>query len=85
VDFGFDFGFPPGMAYACMAETMILALEGRYESYTLGKDITLPQVEGIARLATKHGFSVGGFRCFEQPVTDEQIQRIKTNAGKKRL
>lgn len=85
VDFGFDFGFPPGMAYACMAETMILALEGRYESYTLGKNITLTQVKGIARLATKHGFSVGGFRCFEQPVTDEQIERIRKNAGKKRL
>jgi predicted amino acid dehydrogenase len=85
VDFGFDFGFPPGMAYACMAETMILALEGRYESYTLGKDITLGQVEGIAQLATKHGFSVGGFRCFEQPVTDEQIQRIKINARRQGL
>jgi fatty aldehyde-generating acyl-ACP reductase len=82
VDFGFDFGFPHGMAYACMAETIMLALEGRYESYTLGKNITLNQVEGIARLATKHGFKVGGFRCFEQPVTDEQIERIKKNAGK---
>jgi fatty aldehyde-generating acyl-ACP reductase len=80
VDFGFDFGFPPGMAYACMVETMILALEGRYESYTLGKEITLAQVEDIASLAAKHGFSVGGFRCFEQPVTDEQIERIKENA-----
>jgi hypothetical protein len=67
-----------------MAETIMLALEGRYESYTLGKNITLTQVEGIARLATKHGFSVSGFRCFEQPVTDEQIERIKKNAGKKR-
>ena len=36
VDFHFNFGFPPGMAYACMAETMALALEGRWESYTLG-------------------------------------------------
>ena len=27
VDFHFDFGFPPGKAYACMAETMILVLE----------------------------------------------------------
>jgi fatty aldehyde-generating acyl-ACP reductase len=85
VDFGFDFGFPAGMAYACMAETIILALEGRYESYTLGKNITLTQVEGIARLATEHGFSVGGFRCFEQPVTEKQIERIKKNAGKKWL
>lgn len=24
VDFGFDFGFPPGKAFACMAETMAL-------------------------------------------------------------
>ncbi len=80
VDFGFDFGFPPGMAYACMAETMALALEGRYESYTLGKDIGLAQVTGIADLAAKHGFSVGGFRCFEQPVTDEQIERIRDKA-----
>ena len=77
VDFGFDFGFPPGMAFACMAETMILALDGRYESYTLGKDISLAQVANIANLAAKHGFGVDGFRCFEQPVTDEQIERIR--------
>ncbi|UCC89005.1 MAG: hypothetical protein JSV81_06785 [Anaerolineales bacterium] len=81
VDFGFDFGFPPGMAYACMAEAMILALEGRYESYTLGKDISLTQVQGIASLAAKHGFNVAGFRCFEQPVTDEQIACIRENAA----
>jgi len=80
VDFGFNFGFPPGMAFACMAETMILALEGRYESYTLGKNIRLTQVQGIADLAAKHGFEVAGFRCFEQPVTDEQIERIKNRA-----
>jgi predicted amino acid dehydrogenase len=84
VDFGFNFGFPPNMAYACMAETMTLALEGRYECYTLGKNITLNQVEHIADLATKHGFSVGGFRCFEKPVTDEQIERIKENADRNR-
>lgn len=85
VDFGFDFGFPPGMAYACMAETMILALEGRYESYTLGKDISLTQVENIASLARNHGFRVGGFRCFEEPVIDEQIEHIKENAGRQPL
>ena len=80
VDFGFNFGFPPGMAFACMAETMILALDGRYESYTLGKNISLAQVEGISHLADKHGFKVSGFRCFEQPITDEQIEYIKKNA-----
>jgi len=56
VDFGFDFGLPPGKAYACMAETMALALEGRYESYSLGKRIQVGQVHEIARLAREHGF-----------------------------
>jgi predicted amino acid dehydrogenase len=56
VDFRFSFGLPPNMAFACMAETMILALEGRYESYTLGRDITVGQVDEMAELAAKHGF-----------------------------
>ena len=84
VDFHFDFGFPPGMAYACMAETMALALEGRYESYTLGKHITVEQVETIAAIASRHGFRLGGFRSFERAVTPEQIERIQTRAQEKR-
>jgi predicted amino acid dehydrogenase len=84
VDFHFDFGFPPGMAYACMAETMALALEGRYESYTLGKHITVTQVEEIARLAAKHGFRLGGFRSFERAVTPEHIERVRARAREPR-
>jgi predicted amino acid dehydrogenase len=58
VDFGFDFGLPPGKAYACMAETMTLALEGRYESYSLGEQIRVEQVREMAQLARKHGFKL---------------------------
>jgi predicted amino acid dehydrogenase len=58
VDFGFDFGLPPGKAYACMAETMVLALEGRHESYSLGKDVQLERVYEITQLARKHGFQL---------------------------
>lgn len=76
-DFGFDFGFPPGTAYACMAETMILALEGRNECFTLGREISLERVEEIARLATSHGFRSAGFRAFERAVTDEEIARVR--------
>ncbi|GIK56005.1 MAG: shikimate dehydrogenase [Chloroflexi bacterium] len=77
VDFGFNFGFPPKMAYACMAETMALALEQRYESYTLGKDISLSQVTTIDKIATRHGFTLGGFRSFERAVSDEEIAYVK--------
>ncbi|RDV82562.1 NAD(P)H-binding protein [Ammonifex thiophilus] len=84
VNFNFNFGFPPRMAYACMAETMILALEGRYESYTLGRDLTVEQVEEIARLAHKHGFKLAGFRSFERALTPEDIERVREHAHRKR-
>ena len=37
----FSFGFPKGTAYACMSETMLLALDGRYENFTLGKEVSV--------------------------------------------
>ncbi len=80
VDFHFNFGFPPGKAYACMAETMALALEGRFEDYTLGKQISRPRVDEITAIATKHGFCVSGFRSFEKEVTQEQIEAVRLNA-----
>jgi fatty aldehyde-generating acyl-ACP reductase len=80
VDFHFDFGFPPGKAYACMAETMALALEGRFEDYTLGKQITRAQVEEISTIADRHGFRLSGFRSFERPVTEEQIDSVRQKA-----
>lgn len=83
VNFNFDFGFPPGKSFACMAETITLALDGCYQSYTLGKNITLGQVETIANMATRHGFSVNGFRSFELAVTDEKMDQIKQNVLKK--
>lgn len=82
VDFGFNFGFPPGTSYACMAETMILALEGRYESFSLGKELELSRVREIGRLAAKHGFTLAGFRSFEKAVTPEQIAGIRERAEK---
>jgi predicted amino acid dehydrogenase len=84
VDFHFNFGFPPGKAYACMAETITLALEGRFEDYTLGKKITRQRVDEIAALATKHGFRLSGFRSFEQAVTEQQIETVRHNAHKSR-
>lgn len=56
VDFGFNFGLPPGQTFACMAEVMILALEGRFESLSLGQRVEIETVHEIAALARKHGF-----------------------------
>jgi fatty aldehyde-generating acyl-ACP reductase len=80
VNFNFNFGFPEGKAYACMAETIALALEGRFEDYTVGKDITLERVKDITAIAERHGFRMSGFRSFEREVTPEQIEAVRKNA-----
>ena len=84
VDFHFNFGFPPGKVFACMAETIALALEGRFEDYTLGKHISRERVEEIGSIAKKHGFRLSGFRSFEREVTPEQIEKVRRNAKKTR-
>ena len=84
VDFHFTFGFPPRTAFACMSETMILALEGTYQSYTLGRDLSVEQVQHMGELARKHGFKLAGFRAFEIAVTPEQIERTREAAARKR-
>ncbi len=83
-DFNFDFGFPPKTCYACMAETIALALEGRYENYSLGKDLTVAQVKEIAGIARRHGFKLAGFRSFEHAVPEAEIERIRLNAQRTR-
>lgn len=80
VDFHFDFGFPPKKSYACMAETMALALEGRYEDYSVGKELTVEQAQEIGAICKRHGFRLSGFRSFERAVTDEQIARVRERA-----
>ncbi|MDR3560017.1 MAG: saccharopine dehydrogenase NADP-binding domain-containing protein [Negativicutes bacterium] len=85
VNFGLNFGFPPKTAYACMAETMILALEQRYENFTLGRDLTVKQVETIEQLAKKHGFKLAGFRSFERALAAAEIEKIKDNIAAKTI
>lgn len=84
VDFHFNFGFPPKTAYACMSETMGLALSGRFESFSLGKDVSVEQVDEITGLVEGHGFKLAGFRSFERSVDDEAIERIVDNARQRK-
>lgn len=78
----FSFGFPPGMAYACMSETMALSLEGRCESFTLGKTVSVEQADEIGRICDRHGFELAGFRSFEKAVDETEIARIRARAGR---
>ena len=80
VDFHFNFGFPPHTSYACMSETMILALDGRYENFSLGRNLDINKVNLISKLADKHHFTLAGFRNFERAISAEHIEKVRRNA-----
>ncbi len=45
-----NIGLPPNVVYACLAETIVLALEGRFENFTVGRSIEWEKVREIYRL-----------------------------------
>ncbi|NPV89070.1 shikimate dehydrogenase [Coprothermobacteraceae bacterium] len=77
VEFNFNFGFPPKTAFACMSETMMLALEDWRGDFSLGRDLKEEQVLMTGEWARKHGFEVVWMRSFDLPVTEEQIDRVR--------
>ncbi len=82
VDFGLQFDLPENVAYACLAETILLALEGRFESYTLGREIDIDKVLEIGEMGRKHGFKLCGIRSFGRILTDGEIEDIRKRAGR---
>ncbi len=73
IDIGYDIGLPKGTAYACLAETALLAMEGRFESYTLGREIDVDRVKEIYRLFKKHDFQIAGLRSFGKVLSEKDF------------
>ncbi len=46
------------IVHASLAETMLLTLEEKFTSYSLGDNINLDKLEEIADLAVRHGFEI---------------------------
>ncbi len=72
-----DIGLPDGVVYACLAETIVLALEGRFESYTVGRNIEWEKVKEIYKLGLKHGMRLATISGVNGPYSDEDIRRVR--------
>lgn len=83
-DLGFDIGLPPGTVYACLAETVLLAMEGWCEDYTLGRNIEIERVKEMYRLMKKHGMDLAGLRSFGRYISDEDIAEKRRLADARR-
>jgi acetylornithine/succinyldiaminopimelate/putrescine aminotransferase/predicted amino acid dehydrogenase len=49
-------GLPPGLALACLAETIVHALEGTTADFGVGDDVPLAEADRALALAERHGF-----------------------------
>ncbi len=79
-----NIGLPPGVVYACMAETVVLALEGRYETFTVGRNIEWEKVKEIYRLGLKHGMKLAAISGVNGVFTAEDLARIRELAIERR-
>jgi hypothetical protein len=78
-------GLPPNVIYACLAETIVLALEGRFEVFTVGRDTEWEKVKEIYKLGLKHGMKLAAISGVNGVFTDEAIAKVVTLARKARL
>ena len=75
-----DIGLPRGIAYACLAETIVLALEARFENFTLGRNIEWEKVREIYKLGLKHGMELAAISGVNGVFTEEDFERVRTLA-----
>ena len=71
-----DIGLPPRVAYACLAETIVLALEGRYEIFTIGREIEWQKVKEIYKLGIKHGMKLAAISGVNGVFSDADIAEV---------
>lgn len=72
-----NIGLPKNLAYACLAETIVLALEGRFENYTVGRSIEWEKVREIYRLGLKHGMKLAAISGVNGVFSDADIERVR--------
>lgn len=65
------------VVYACLAETIVLTLEGRFENFTLGRTIEWEKVHEIYKMGLKHGMRLAAISGVNGVYSDEDIARVR--------
>ncbi len=84
-----NIGLPRNVAYACLAETIVLALEGRFENFTVGRNIEWEKVREIYRLGPQARHEAGGhlgrqravLRCGHSPGAQAGACRARQDSA----
>lgn len=79
-----NIGLPGNIVYACLAETALLAMEGRHEAFSMSRELTYERVIEIDQLARKHGVRLAAVMGHTGEITEEEIALCRNHALKGR-
>ncbi|WLH89276.1 aminotransferase class III-fold pyridoxal phosphate-dependent enzyme [Pseudomonas sp. FP453] len=68
---------PKKFLNGCLAETLVLALEGRAEAFSIGRELPEEKVLEIGRIAELHGFSPSPMASYGERLRDEDFQPLR--------
>lgn len=83
VNFKMDLGLEGNVVYACLAETALLAMERKFESFTISRNINYQNVIEIDRLAHEHGVRLSQIMGHSGYITAQEFSLCKEHALKK--
>ena len=78
-----DLGLEGNIVYACLAETALLAMEGKFESFTLSRNINFEKVIEIDKLAQEHGVRLSQIMGHNGFISDEEFNLCREHALKR--
>lgn len=68
---------PARQLNGCLAETMVLAFEGKAECWSLGRELDVAAVRGIGEAAARHGLEPTPLASFGVPLRDDDLPRLR--------
>lgn len=68
---------PKKFLNGCLAETLVLALEGRAEAFSIGRELPEERVLEIGRIAELHGFSPSPMASYGEGLREEDFQALR--------
>jgi predicted amino acid dehydrogenase len=80
VDIKIDLGLEGNVVYACLAETALLAMERKFESFTLSRNINYQNVIEIDRMAHEHGVRLSQIMGHSGYITDQEFSLCREHA-----
>lgn len=81
---GFDLRLPENVSFACLTETMLLAMEGRFDDYSIGQRGDPKKAREMMELAKKHNVTVAPYTFYSRPVDENLIHSVKTENSRRR-